>query len=336
MTRQDPGDPEPPSAPPVDPGPIADGAAASTRPVGTFSLEGRRAPALYLVGWLFTLLGLGITVITFLGERTATTAWILTGGVVLLAGGLVAAAGAQAVERSVRTDLAYRGPSPWLVFGAVVALTLLVVVVVLGPLTALGLDPAGPLATSLALALTTLVYVGVVRLVVVGPGALTWRDMGVPRVSFRVLGDALYGAAFALPVLLVTGVVALVLQGFLPPPPSPLPEAADPLGIVANVVSAVILAPVGEEIFFRGFATTAWARTSPRAAAIVRGAVLFALAHVITIFAFEQAVFGFLVRLPVGLALGWLFLARRSLAAPIGLHAAFNGIQLLALATAPG
>jgi len=333
LTSQDPGKIEPPSAASVDAGSVD---AGSPRPPAIFSLEGRRAPALYLVGWLGSLLGLGITVITFLGQRTPATAWILTGGVLLLALGLLAAAGAQAVERAGRTDLAYRGPSPWLVFAAVIALTLLVVVVVVGPLTVLGLDPAGPVATSLALGLTTLVYVGVVRLVVVGPGALTWREMGVPRVSFRALGDVLYGAVFALPVLFVTGLIALVLQQALPPPPSPLPEAVDPLGIVANVVSAVIIAPVGEELFFRGFATTAWARTSPRMRAVARGAVLFALAHVITIFDFEQALYGFLVRLPVGVALGWLLLSRRSLAAPIGLHAAFNGIQVLVVTTAPG
>ena len=35
--------------------------------------------------------------------------------------------------------------------------------------------------------------------------------------------------------------------------------------------------------------------------------------------------------LPVGLALGWVFLSRKSLYAAIGLHAAFNAIQVLAL-----
>jgi membrane protease YdiL (CAAX protease family) len=34
-------------------------------------------------------------------------------------------------------------------------------------------------------------------------------------------------------------------------------------------------------------------------------------------------------RVPVGLALGWLFLSRRSIWASIGLHGAFNGILLI-------
>jgi membrane protease YdiL (CAAX protease family) len=37
----------------------------------------------------------------------------------------------------------------------------------------------------------------------------------------------------------------------------------------------------------------------------------------------------FAVRIPVGLLLGWVFLRRRSLAAPIALHAVYNGIPLV-------
>ncbi|MDQ1324315.1 MAG: hypothetical protein QG587_1651, partial [Chloroflexota bacterium] len=71
--------------------------------------------------------------------------------------------------------------------------------------------------------------------------------------------------------------------------------------------------------------------------AIVRGALFFAIAHVLTLFdaSFEtgaqRALFSFVALLPVGLALGWVFLSRKSLYAAIGLHAAFNAIQVLAL-----
>jgi membrane protease YdiL (CAAX protease family) len=40
-------------------------------------------------------------------------------------------------------------------------------------------------------------------------------------------------------------------------------------------------------------------------------------------------VVGFTTRLPVALALGWLFVARRSIWAPLGLHIAFNAILLV-------
>ena len=69
----------------------------------------------------------------------------------------------------------------------------------------------------------------------------------------------------------------------------------------------------------------------------MRGALFFALAHVVTLFdastsraGAQRALFSFVALLPVAVTLGWLFLARRSLYAAIGLHAAFNAIQVLA------
>ncbi len=109
------------------------------------------------------------------------------------------------------------------------------------------------------------------------------------------------------------------------------------MGLLANLVTAAILAPIGEELFFRGFTTTAWARSVGARRAIVRGAVFFGIAHVLTLFdaSFEvgaqRALFSFLSLMPVGIALGWVFLARRSLYASIGLHAAFNAIQVVLL-----
>jgi membrane protease YdiL (CAAX protease family) len=121
-----------------------------------------------------------------------------------------------------------------------------------------------------------------------------------------------------------------------------LPVASDLGGLLANLLSAAVLAPIGEEVFFRGFATTAWARSSGAGRAIVRGALFFALAHVVTLvdatFAegAQRALYSFIVLLPVSVALGWLFLGRRSLYASIGLHAAYNAINVLVLVAATG
>jgi membrane protease YdiL (CAAX protease family) len=41
------------------------------------------------------------------------------------------------------------------------------------------------------------------------------------------------------------------------------------------------------------------------------------------------AIVGFATRIPVALALGWLFLKRGSIWASFGLHAAFNGVLLI-------
>jgi membrane protease YdiL (CAAX protease family) len=308
--------------------------------ITTFSLEGRAVPALYLVGWVASLLGAGVLFVSLQANVAGAAQWLFLGAMALLAIGLVSAAGSQAIERGRRADLAYRGPSPVLAFLVVVVLTFLVLILVLAPLSALGLDPRSPAATTLNLLLTMALYVGVIRLLVVGTGALAWRDMGVVRPDRRALRDLLLGALVAVPVLVVTLVLGGLLSRFLEPGPSQLPEAVDAAGMLANLVTAAILAPIGEELFFRGFTTTAWARTSGARAAIVRGALFFAVAHVVTLFdaSFEagaqRALFSFLGLLPVSITLGWLFLQRRSLYAAIGLHAAFNAVQVLALAAA--
>ncbi len=302
---------------------------SSVRP-RPFTLDGRVAPGLYLVGWLGTILGLGTS---FVGVSGGVGPVFLI-GLVILTLGLLAGAGAQALERSRWTDQAYRGPSPWLVFAATIALSLAVQVLVVIVARAFGVATTVPLLTTILLAMTALVYVVVVRLLVVGSGALSWADMGLRIPMGRALTDLAFGAAFALPVLIFTGAVALALSQVFQPPPNPLPEALTPFDLVANLLSAAVIAPIGEELFFRGYATTAWERSAGARTAIVRGALLFSLAHVIALGDLGQAVFAFVVRLPVALMLGWIFLQRRSLPASIGLHAGFNGIQVLLLAAA--
>jgi membrane protease YdiL (CAAX protease family) len=315
--------------------------AASPRP-GLFSLEGRAVPGLYLVGWVASLLGGGVLFVSFAATASGASAWLFLAGTALLGIGLIAAAGSQAIEHGRRPELAYRGPSPVLAFLVVVCLTFVALIVVLAPLSALGLDARSPIATTLNLLITTALYLGVIRLLVVGPGSLSWREMGVVRPGIAQVRDLLIGAVFAVPVLVVTIALGLVLTRFLAPPPPVLPVASDLGGLLANLLSAAVLAPIGEEVFFRGFATTAWARSSGAGRAIVRGALFFALAHVVTLvdatFAegAQRALYSFIVLLPVSVALGWLFLGRRSLYASIGLHAAYNAINVLVLVAATG
>lgn len=334
-----PAEPGLPDLAPAEPPPFdAAGVDGPSRPPAMFSLEGRRVPALYLIGWVGSVMGGAMIGVSFLATGGAAAQWLFLAGLVVLGIGLIAAAGSQAVERSARTDLAYRGPSPVLAFVVVFAVTLLGVLIVIAPLSALGLDPASPGAITLSLLITTLAYVAVVRLLVVGPGSLSWAEMGVRRPDGAAVRDLLLGALFAVPVLVVTLFLSAILGSFLERTPSPLPEISDPTGLLFNLASAMILAPLGEELFFRGFATTAWTRSLGAAwPAILRGAVFFAFAHVLTLFdaSFEtgvqRALFSFLALLPVAIALGWLFLTRRSLYAAIGLHGAFNGIQVLLL-----
>ena len=322
----------------------SDSPVASSTPPGltTFTIEGRRAPALFVVGWLASLLGLGLAIVGLLRGGGLTGAVLFTVGLAVLGLGLIAAAGSQAIERRATAHRPYAGPSPVLVFAAVLPLTLVVVIAVGTPLVGLGVDANGPLAAVISLAAIAAVYVVLIRLLVVGTGALGWGAMGVRRPGRGVVEDLAWGAVLGVPVLFATGLLASLLARFLPIPPNVLPPAPDTAGLILNLLAAALIAPIGEEVFFRGFVTTAWARTDGPRVALVRGSLFFAIAHVLTLTggdagqALGFAVFAFLARLPVAFTLGWLFLRRGSLYAPIALHVVFNGLQVLALAAAGG
>jgi membrane protease YdiL (CAAX protease family) len=187
------------------------------------------------------------------------------------------------------------------------------------------------------------VYVGLIALLVVGTGALTWSDMGFRRpTTGALIGDIGWGFALGVGALFLTASAAAILVAILGVEPvGPVPAPSSSLDEVLNLLAAAIVAPVSEEVFFRGFATTAWARRLGPSRAIVRGAILFALVHVVTIGgadaseAFRIAVIAFVARLPVAYLLGWIFIRRDSLWAAIALHATFNGVAL-AIATVAG
>ena len=301
----------------------------------TFTIEGRAAPGLYFAGWILSFVGL-TTLFVAIAATTggAATVLLVLGGLTGTALGLIAGAGAQALQRRADDLPGYAGPSPFLVFaaGLVVSLLLTAVVSLPGVIEA---DTSVALVASLLI--STGVNVGLLALLVVGSGALTWAQMGIRRpAAGRLLGDIAWGLALGIVALLATGLLAAVLVSLLGVMPTgPIPAPRGPLDRVLNILAAVVIAPVGEEVFFRGFATTAWARRIGSRSAIVRGALFFALVHVLTLGgsdaseAIRIATIAFVARLPVSFLLGWLFLRRDSLWASIALHATYNGTALL-------
>ena len=301
-----------------------------------FTIEGRAAPALFVLGWLGTVVGLGVTAIGFAAGATGPALVVLAIGLLVLSIGIVSAAGSQAIERRAVGGHAYAGPSPLLVFAASIPVGYLVLLAVGTPLAALGLQPARPVVELLLLAIQALVYVGLVALLVVGMGALSWREMGWVSTARAAAVDLAWGAVFAGPVIGVTIVVSGVLVAlFQVVPEGPLPPTGEASGLVLHLVAGAILAPIGEEVLFRGVAVTAWARTFGAQGAIVRSAIFFAIVHVLLLGgssigeATGLAVVGFASRLPVALVLAWVYLRRRSIYAAIGLHGAFNAVLIV-------
>ena len=323
------------SPPPAEPPP-----APIVRPGGSiFTIEGRAAPGLFVVGWLATIIGAAFIVPAIGAEGGLSRALLFVAGLGLMTVGLVAGAGSQALERKARGIAGYTGPAPILVFAASLTLTLLLVVVVGNVLVAVGMDPAGPVSALVSVGLTALAYVVLIRLLVVGTGSLSWADMGLTRPSRQTAQELAWGAVVAAPVLFVTGLLALVLVNLLPTPPAVLPEAGSIVDLAVLLVAAAVIAPISEELLFRGFSLTAWLRSVGPRQALVRSSLLFAGAHIVTITAetagegFLVALFAFVVRLPVAVALGWLYLRTRSLYGPIALHAVFNALQIVGQAS---
>jgi len=293
------------------------------------------------VGWGLVVAGLGAIFVAVAagGSSGATVAFVI--GLAAAGVGLAAGSGAQALQR--RADGAiYAGPSPVPVFIAALLITLVVGFAV----RALNVLPEGPLAVLASVLISAGVSLGLVALVVVGSGALGWREMGLRLPGpgeGPLLADIVQGIALAVPTLFGAAFLAAILVALLGVAPSaPLPPAGDPAGVLVNLFVAAVVAPFWEEVFFRGFVTTAWARTAGPRAAIVRGAVFFALIHVITLAgsdfdsAIRTALVAFAIRLPVGLVLGWVFLHRGTLVAPIALHATYNAIPVLLVALGAG
>jgi membrane protease YdiL (CAAX protease family) len=300
----------------------------------TFTIEGRAAPGLFVVGWLATLAGLGLVVI---GVLAASPLFLYFIGPLVLTVGLVAGAGNQALERRAR-GAGYAGPSPYLLFVTTIAATFAAVSgtgLVLERIPGITGMPQY-VAAFLTVLIQAAVFLGVIRLTVVGTGALSWAEMGWRRFDGPQLGHALRGAAIALPVIGVTSILAGLLVRLLGQvPESPLPPTGSNEGLIVQLIAGALIAPIAEEAVFRGFAITAWSRTRGERGAIIRASLMFALAHVINaggdnlLQALALIAIGFLTRIPVALALGWIFVRTRSIWAPIGLHMTFNAILLV-------
>jgi membrane protease YdiL (CAAX protease family) len=342
----DPSTPSPDPTPlPPDPsdsdgvGPPDEASAPAPPPrigTSTFTIEGRAAPGLFVLGWLATLAGLGAIVLAVMSGAPIVGPLLLVGGLIVLSIGLVAGAGGQAIERRARGVLPYTGPSPFLLFLAGIPITGVLLILAGVVLGLFRIDVDGPIGRLASVLVQAVVYIGLIRLLVVDGGALSWKAMGIIRPRLPALGDMGLGALTALPVIVATIPVAAIITRFLPiAPESPLPPAGDTPGFIVNLLAGAVVAPISEEIMFRGFATTAWMRGMGRWRGVVRGALFFAVVHVLTISGIDAsqavgvALAAFVGRIPVAFALGWLFQRTGTIWASLGLHATFNAILLI-------
>ena len=339
-----------------------------------FSRAGRAAPRLYATGWILTVTGLAVlgalVAAAIAGIELSLPSFvgvaIVEATLLSLAAGLTAAAAAQTLQRRADGWADYFGPSPFLLTAALILI--LSALPMRTVLSHLGIDIESSGGSLLGLLVYLVGYVTMVHLLVVRTGALSWHDVVRPAklalgrddlelgpggpvseedrlnatpAAVRVLKDVGWALLLLVPVILATVVLLAVLMSVLGlterdiAPSSPVPTATSFLDRLYALIAVAVVAPIGEETFFRGFATNAWARSLKRHRAILQAGLFFAAIHVINVdlgdsgTALRVAVVAFGARIPVSIALAWLYVRRRSIVASGALHSAYNGTLVI-------
>ena len=140
--------------------------------------------------------------------------------------------------------------------------------------------------------------------------ALRWSWPGLTQVGLGLvmgLGAYTVGVLIQLAVTLVSGPVQSIdLRAF----------ASDPLMLAAFIVAAVIMAPLCEELIFRGYFLGIYEHYLPPTASLLLVSLLFAILHL--------EFFGIFSLLPAAFLLTYMAMRSGSLAAGIAAHFAFN------------
>ncbi|HEY6607771.1 MAG TPA: type II CAAX endopeptidase family protein [Candidatus Limnocylindria bacterium] len=245
-------------------------------------------------------------------------------GVLLFGGGLVYSAVRQIRMRRVLAPERYRGP------GVIVllAMVLLIATVIVTPFS---LDAAELLAGG------EVSLIGIFVILVSTPVALlliSWLFVGLPNAMAGLPAFPGPNAARALLAGVGWGVLAwigstaiIVIAGWvleqigMPPEAGTAEVAIERVEPWLIVLAIVILAPIAEEVFFRGIVFNAWRREGGPVYAYVGSSALFAIIHL--------SLVSLLPIFFLGLALAWVYeRSGYNLLAPMALHATVNGISV--------
>ena len=309
-----------------------------------------RWPIRRILAWALILAGIA----AFLVAGDVRTNWVVGDaapelgevalprlGTIALMAGLALLAWHQVRARRSLADTRYRGPSVFVLLALIISLSVLIVLPVRGSIN-LALEGGIPdlppvLIWTIAIPFATLAVTWLVLRSDPMPGLRLFRDSR--PVRHALIGVAVGGAAQVV-LLGVVVAAAPVDEPMLQIPAGPLPGIllpGQPLWLGA--LSALVLAPIAEELFYRGLVLHAWLREYGRWVALIGSSALFGLVHYGL-----NPIEGRLPELPwlimpavAGLILGLLALRTGSLIAPIAAHATMNAVAfLLALALTGG
>jgi membrane protease YdiL (CAAX protease family) len=247
---------------------------------------------------------------------------IALGGLLLIVGLVINAVRALIVRAALPPER-YRGPA---------VLVLLLLAIIVGSVVSLGaggtvlaLFDGGALSVGGTLLLLTSTQIGLVAVsggLVVAPRALA----GLRLVPKSGLGRSiLIGLVLAIPawigatLLAYVATTALEAIGFTQDK-SVLDTVLDRADPTVLLLALILIAPVAEELFFRGVVYNAWERERGPVVAVIGSAALFAAIH--------TSLFSLVPIFALGVALAILFQRTRSLPATMAMHAGFNAISV--------
>jgi membrane protease YdiL (CAAX protease family) len=156
------------------------------------------------------------------------------------------------------------------------------------------------------------------------------RDLGIGGKFFSGIGLGLTAFLVVQPFLQLVAVLEerAAQKGKIPDIPvqqiiQVIAKTRSGWVVALAAIVAIVVAPISEELLFRGFLQPALGHWVGRWSAIVLSAAFFAAAH--------MDLYAMPTLLLLGIALAYVYDRTRSLAAPVALHMAFNGITMLSV-----
>lgn len=158
-----------------------------------------------------------------------------------------------------------------------------------------------------------------------GRPARPWREVA----DGAVFGAILYGAVALGVALPVAAIVRLVTDRVVGAR-DPFPEALPPIGWMLAGALALVVAPLAEEVLFRGVLFPALRNRFGLAAGVAGSAAAFGLVHYVPGDPLDTVI-DVAATAAMGVGLAIQVERRRTLLAPIAAHVAFNALGLLIL-----
>jgi membrane protease YdiL (CAAX protease family) len=237
------------------------------------------------------------------------------------------------VVREALPPTRYRGPAVFVILALATVLSVIGSLTVAGEL--LSFEAGGAISIVASLVILTITQAGLVAaaiMFVAVPNALAGVRLMPASGALRTYA---LGLGLAIPTWVAATLTGALVQMVLdmlgrPAEPGLVEEAVSRLDPTVLVLAIVLVAPIAEEIFFRGVVFNAWMREHGVRVAIIGSALLFAAIHadpssgetLVASIARVVPIFG------LGLGLAFVYWRTGSLLAPIGLHMGFNAISL--------